>query len=199
MTDTHDDWHVLAAAWRSGPAAPPPLLADVKRRDRASRRRLALIYASEVLITLGTLGVSVELVRYHFGVVWALWMLLAWTLVAAAWIMAVWQVRGARLPPTGATEAFLTAAVRRCQRRARTARVVLLVVLIQLATLAVTALARYLEAPGLFTGARFLAWAAAAGGLVVAYVGWVLWVRRRVLRELAQLEALRAELDEGGA
>lgn len=191
-----NDWAELAAEWQSG-LADPPALEQLARRERAHRRRLAVVVVLEVLVTAAAMAGSVALVRGRGDVV-------AWTAAVAAWVtlvavlaFAVWNRRGTWRPLARTVEGYLAVSELRCRRKIRTARFVAGFVLA--GTAALTGW-RVLRLGGFAMADGPEAWwrLALPAVVVLAYLAWAVWYARRARRELAWLEGLRAALTMPG-
>ena len=198
MTAPHDrEWAGLMDAWQ---ASRPTLAVDLdqlRRKVTAQRRRVAWILATELLITLLTVSVAIEAVRFHphaFAITWAA---ASGVLVLVTWGLGVWssiEARGLVAQPTGI---FLAHCLARCQRQLRMLRLLLGAIVVQLAALAMMALARLREAPAILASPRgALTWGAYAL-LGAAYLSWAIWFRRRIRQELTWLQHLRDDLPSG--
>jgi hypothetical protein len=198
MTAPHDpEWSGLMAAWQ---ASRPTLAVDldqVRRNVAGQRRRVVWILAAEMVITLVTVSVAVEAVRFHphaFAITWAA---ASGVLVVVVWGLGLWSGFGVHEPIAEPTAIFLEQSLIRCKRQLRMLRLLLGAILVQLAALAIMALARLREEPTVLgSTSGLLTWGSYAM-VGLAYLTWAIWFRRRILQELQPLHRLGEDLRRG--
>lgn len=197
MTANDREWAGLKAAWQASRPALAPDVGQLRRKVAAQRRRIAWILATEMVITLLTVSVAIEAVRFHphaFAISWAA---ASGVLVLVAWGIGLWSAIGAPGPVAEPTAIFLEHSLTRCQRQLQMLRLLLGAIVVQLAALALMALARLHEAPAVLASARgVLTWGAYAT-LGAGYLIWAIWFRRRLRQELLWLQRLHEDLRSG--
>lgn len=188
MPETLNEWSALVERWREDER--PALLASLRHRIAAQRRRMWWCVAAEVSVS----------VAYVAVVTWALWSIPgAWArlfaadvalLLVAAWAFALWNRRGTWRPLGETTESYLALSRLRCRRRLQAIRFGWVLLAAQVTTVAAWVLAKGAASPFPRSVVALL--------LPLAVVIGFAWAldhgRRRVTRELAELAEL-AELD----
>ncbi len=185
-------WDQIATAWQQEGAPAPDPHAAVRDRARSNTIRLWLIVASELLLTLAVVTLTVWKLASDLDAI---------TVPLLAWIWLVWAVtagfafrnrRGVWQTAGEATLDYIRLGEERARRKVNTARFIVRVVLAQAGALA------------LLVGWRVRVQASSINDLAprillfalvcLAYVGWAVWFRRRAEVERSHYRQLRDEL-----
>src|SRR5580658_4419970 len=108
------EWEALGQEWRQSRVVLPDLRARVKKESR----RMRLLLAADILVTLGagggTLGWALASRQADVAVLAAA----IWTCIAAAWTFGIVNRRGNWSPAAADASAFLNLTIRRCRAAA---------------------------------------------------------------------------------
>lgn len=181
-------WQALGVTWRTDEHRALPLAQRVAERVHTQSKRLRLILASEIAITIVMLAASFAIVaRYNTaGTVRVGAMVLLYT--AAVWAFTLWNRRGVWRPYGETTADFVQLLRVRAQRRIRSARFSQLVI-----GLAIILVGREVEA--VWRAGSASVWERGVWLVFAVYsvvvIGWSIWYERgarREVRELAEFE-----------
>lgn len=194
MTGAHDEWRAWSADWRNAHA---PQVVDepaLRRHVEAYRRRMILVIGVEVLITVAGLAgtaLAVSTLSYPASAAWATASLL---FIAIVWTFALWNRRGTWRPVADTTDAFVELSYLRYVRQLRSVRFVLVVVGATAAGLLAWISWRLAQRPVVIPATELVRRVAVPSLILVSYVVWAVWYRRRAQRHLAELAPLRESL-----
>lgn len=198
MTDRNETWDRLSETWRQdrAPAGASDLAGLVRAREARARWRMWGVIAMEVVVVAMVVVFTATTIARGLDPFDYVHLAAAWATVVAALTFTVRNRRGIWRPAADTTLAFLATAEERARRKLRTARFAIQLTAAQSALVVVLILVRLgrVGHPEQVLGdVLFLL------GVVAVYVGWALWFRRRAIRELDEVRALRSEwLGEGG-
>jgi len=188
-----DEWGPLTRDWRAGGAdATIPPLEELRRRERGLRSRFAGLVVGGALLTAGTLLAGAQILRWHPTLPGVLLVLPAVLVVIVLWGLLLFSRADAASAGESSTE-FIGAAVADIRRRTATLGILAGLIGVQAFTFLVWAVTRFLERAGSVRPGDGPRWAVSgfAAGLVLA---WSLLHRRRLRRELQELEGIHREL-----
>lgn len=194
IVDTPDDWTILAAEWQD--AAPTVTVDDDALRNRveADRRRMRRTIAAEVGVSLVAVAIVIVTMQQYPGS-WSRFLAFdTLAMLVALWVFGIWNVRGTWQPLGESTEAYIGLTRLRCDRRLNALWYAGVVTVLQ-----IVAVLAWSQSPGSSGGAPTLPdIALLLPSAVVATVAVSIVVsRRRIRRELAELDALSLELRSG--
>lgn len=189
------EWEAWAEDWRAEPGDDPP--PDLLRRVRRQGRLMLALTVAELLFSGAMLGFSTWFVWSRPRPLWVVWLVAVWVFTLVAQAYSLVNRAGTWRPAAQTTRAFLELCHRRCLRKLRTVRFVPWLLAAELGFLVAFGLWLYLSGmetpvPGLPIYLEAGGWASA---LTLGYCLWLVWYRRRALRELAQLEELQRGLE----
>lgn len=206
MRATDPEWNDLMEAWQSaspGEAVSPQLSEDIRRRIRRKVKLysigLILVTISEVVVNLALLAWMLPKILEQQRPVDFVGFAGVFLLFAVAFGFAFWNRRGTWWPAAESTRTFLDLSIKRCRRKLLTLRYCpgfLAVEIVFVATWGTWAL---LDRPVPPPVTRWMTFFGALALFAAAVFGWVIWYRKRTLRELAELEELRRSLGDEGA
>ncbi|MBI1849732.1 MAG: hypothetical protein HYR85_05260 [Planctomycetes bacterium] len=185
--------------WRKSAGAAPPIPPDLSRRVRRESTRLVLVTAGEGVVTIaGLAAVAFAMSRRHDAptFVWGAAVLI---LFALTWTFALANRRGVWRPSGESVHDFLAIARERVVRRLRAARFVGWLLFAEAAFLVPWGVWEWRATPPADAAdatLRLVRWVVVAA-LAVAFLAWLVWYRRRVLREQEEIGDLTRSVDEG--
>lgn len=201
MNGTDTEWNDLMETWRSEnaeEASPPPLSEEVRRRIRRKVKLhgigLILIAVSEVIMCVGLLAWLLRDVLEHRRPVDFVGFAGVFLLCVVALGFSFWNRRGTWRPVAESTLTFIDLSIERSRRKLLTLRYCPWFLAVEVAFLALWGAWVLLEKPTPPSPARCIVFFGGLALFAVAVFGWVIWYRRRTLRELAELEELRRSL-----
>lgn len=189
MSESHEEgWTSLQQRWQ-GQEYPAPSAADIRRRLRRKRSRLAAVWIMDLLLAAGLIGLMINEAITDPGP-------RTWVLISALAVFMVFALgftvanrRGLWTRASEDLESYVRHGLEHCRRRLRTVR---------FAWWLFAAEVIFIGGYGIGTGLSAGAWlvvGGALGGFVLALAAWTFWFRRRVLAERDYLEALAREND----
>lgn len=195
MTDRDLDWGALSALWNAGGPAPADRVAELKRVVHRQHRRLRLVVAAEIGLTVVMMGLLMLVWVRAPGPRTTTLGTFALVHSAVVWALVLWNRRGHwSLPETGTVRDTLVARRAHLQRRHRTLIAMRRLCVAELVTLPFLFWALERGYPA--GTARTLVSGAVAIAVLGAVVAWAGWEGRRIGRWQSELDALARELDE---
>jgi hypothetical protein len=182
-----EEWTTLADAWQSAPVAHGLSLEILLRRERRRRILMVLLVVSEVLISLAGLAFAYLVARRLPASGGSILVGGVVVYIGVITAFVVWNRRGTWRPLAETMEAFIAISMLRCRRGLRTVRFVTGIVLAQLAAMLAWAL---VERSGNAWFGVIL-----SAGIGAGYLGWAVWYRWFLLRQLAFFQSLAASAD----
>lgn len=203
MSGTDSEWHDLMDAWQSeapDEAAPPPLSEEIRRRIQRKVRRhgigLILLAVTEVVMCVGLVVWLLQEVLERRRPVDFVGFGGVLLLCVVALGFSFWNRRGTWWPAAESTRTFIDLSIERSRRKLLTLRYCPGFLAAEVAFLAAWGGWVLLDRPQPVAPARWIGYYGFLALFTAAVFGWVIWYRKRTLRELAEFEELRRSLGD---
>jgi hypothetical protein len=205
MSGTDSEWNDLVDAWQSeapDEAAPPPLSEEVRRRISRKVRRhgigLILLAVTEVVMCAGLVVWLLQEVLERRRPVDFVGFAGVLLLCVVALGFSFWNRRGTWWPAAESTRTFIDLSIERSRRKLLTLRVCPWFLAAEVAFLAAWGGWVLFDRPQPVAPVRWIGYYGFLALFTAAAFGWVVWYRRRTLRELTEFEELRRSLGDEG-
>jgi hypothetical protein len=185
MMNMDKDWEAWTREWHEEAAPAPGIESAIERRVRRQSARLALLSVMEGAVALGLLALSAIVAADRPTPLVLVWAGAIWILVFVAWGFSLWNRRGIWRPAAQNTRAFVEVSLERCARRLRTVRFAAWLLVSEVLFLILWGSWEYRSDPGGFSERADLHMAR-YGLITLLVIGisvWLIWLRRRTLRE----------------
>lgn len=194
MGDTqHPEWDTLVEDWQSSKMETPPVsLTDLRRKVYGQNIRLILTVSLEILISIGIIAVCIHLWSQYPRFDTLIGIAGIWGFLAVTWGFALWNRHGIWQADSQTTQALIELLYERAVRQLRTARYCVWLLITETLFISLwswwkppydTPILAIVDSATLRWGIIFI--------MVIGYIGWIIWFRRRALSELDRLSPLR--------
>ncbi len=196
MDDTrHPEWDTLVEDWQSSNVETPPVsLTDLRRKVYGQNIRLIMIVSLEILISIGIIVFCIQLWSQYPRFDTLIGIAGIWSFLAFTWGFVLWNRYGIWKAEEQTTQALIELLYQRAVRQLRTARYCVWLLISEILFISLwTWWKPPYDTPILvIADSATLRWSIIFI-MVIGYITWIIWSRRRALSDLDRLSPLRMD------